>query len=152
MCDGEWPLVLQPLTLLWSALLYFPNCLLDPPCPRTRLPVLLLKAWVREKAKNYFIELPAMALIEKCNTQRWVIGPIVTHEMCAIGDRLREYLSVHSTFAQLSQWSEPDFAGPLLSHPRVVQFPWLLAPCSLQNTRKTQFDTVLIYISMVSGF
>lgn len=60
-----------------------------------------------EKKRNSFIELPAMALIEKCNTPRWVIGPIVTHEICAIGDRLRVYLSVRRTFVQLLQCPEP---------------------------------------------
>lgn len=45
-------LVLQLLTLFWSALLYFPHCFLDPRCPRTHLLVLLLKTRAGKKAKN----------------------------------------------------------------------------------------------------
>lgn len=65
-----------------------------------------------------------MALIEKYNTPRWVIDLIVTPEMCALGDRLRMHLSVHSTFAQLCQHLERDFfVAPAACPPHMVQMP-----------------------------
>lgn len=52
-CDGKWSLVLHPFILFWSALTSFPHCLLDPPCPRTHPPDLLLKARVRENLSQW---------------------------------------------------------------------------------------------------
>lgn len=75
------------------------------------------------KIENSFIELLAMALIEKCNTLIWVIGPAVTHEMCAVGDRPRMDLSVHGTFIQLLQCREPVVCRSSPSHPRLVPIP-----------------------------
>lgn len=58
--------------------------------------------------------------------------------MCALSARLSVHLSVHSTFAQLSQHLEPDFFAACFPH--VVQMPPnLLLPTEHQ---KTQSDTI----------
>lgn len=80
------------------------------------------QSW-KKKAKNLFY-WTACYLTEKYNTLRWVIGSIVTQEICALSVRLSVDLSVHSTFAQLSQHLEPEFfAGPPACLPHVVQMP-----------------------------
>lgn len=144
------------ITTPYSFLVYtdiFSTLLTTSSMPKNTSACFVTQSLSQRKSKSSFIELPAMALIEKCNTPRWVIGLIVTCEMCAIGARLRVYLSVHSTFVQLSQSPEPDVCrSSTFPSTCGADFPWLPAPCSLQNTRKTQFDTVLIYISMVSLF
>lgn len=108
-CQGTWSGTALGITNPYSlsALMYFPHCLLDPPCPGACLSVLLLRTSVWKKKKN-FTELPAMALIEILNSLRWVIGPVATHEICAVGDRPRVDLGVHSTFAEVLHCPEPD--------------------------------------------
>lgn len=95
-----------------------------------------------EKSENLFY-WTACYLIEKYNTARWVIGSIATQEMCALGARLSVYVSVQSTFAQLSQNLKPDFLQVL----QLAFHMWYRCPptsCSLQPAehQKTQSDAV----------
>lgn len=117
MCDEEQPL--PCITTLYSFLVC--TAVFSTPLSRALMPkntsasfVTQNQSW-KKKQKTFFIELPAI----------WLRNITPWDELLAqLSLRKCVDLSVHSTFAQLSQHLEPEFfAGPPACLPHVVQMP-----------------------------